>query len=135
MRKILFALFIFSLGFTAVKAQTPTAPTSVVKFEKETHDFGTLKYAADASYTFTFTNTSKEPIVIKDVKTSCGCTTPSYSREPIGPGRKGTVTAKYDSTRQGNFYKTLTVTINDEVKVLTIKGEVEPKPIDTTPTN
>lgn len=99
-----------------------------VKFLKVTHDFGTIKESIGSVTTsFEFINQGKFPIVIQGVKASCGCTTPSYTREPVLPNKKGVVTASYSTIgRPGNFNKTLTVYTNtpDTVYILTIKGTV-----------
>jgi hypothetical protein len=98
------------------------------KFDTEVHDFGNIKEGVQAEHTFKFTNTGKEPIVITNVQASCGCTTPTWSKEPIKPGAQGSVTAIYNSKgRPGNFNKAVTVTSNAKTaqKVLFIKGNVE----------
>ena len=101
------------------------------KFEKKEHNFGTIKEEMGAVTTqFEFTNTGKAPLIIQQVSTSCGCTTPSYTREPVLPGKKGIVSAKYSTTgRPGKFNKTITVYTNvpDTIYKLTIKGDVIPK--------
>ena len=103
----------------------PQAP-SAVKFNEMSYNFGQVTYNTDTRHTFEFKNISSEPVAIKDVGTSCGCTTPSYSKEPVAPGKTGSVTAKYDSGKIGNFTKTLTVYINNEAIKLTITGIVLP---------
>lgn len=111
-------------------AKSPTDPTdaSYAKFDKQIHNFGILDYDGDGKCKFAFTNTGKETLIIKNVKTSCGCTTPSYSKEPVQPNEQGYVTAKYDTKRQGPFHKTLTVIFMDDSQiVLTIKGTVKPQ--------
>ncbi len=110
----------------------PQAP-SAVKFNELSFNFGQVAYNTDTRHTFEFKNISDAPVAIKDVGTSCGCTTPSYSKEPVAPGKTGSVTAKYDSGRIGSFTKTLTVYINNETIKLTITGTVLP-PNSTPPT-
>ena len=99
-----------------------------IKFEKTVHDYGTIKEAdGKAKATFTFTNTGDQPLVITNVKPNCGCTTPSYTKEPVPPKGKGYVTAAYDpKNRPGAFNKTVRVTTNAENSnvILRIKGEV-----------
>jgi hypothetical protein len=94
------------------------------------HDFGTFKEEAGRqTYDFIVTNTGIEPLVIKNVVASCGCTTPDWTKQPIPAGGKGKVTAIYDpANRPGQFNKTLSVYTNTkpEVVVLVIKGEVIP---------
>ena len=115
----------------------PGKSTSLVQFAKTEHDFGKIKEEDKVATTrFTFKNTQKHPIKIVDVKTSCGCTSPNWSRDPIPPGKEGYVEAQYSAWgRPGAFVKTLTVrmrsetdTTREETYTLTIKGEVLPRP-------
>lgn len=103
----------------------------VLKFNKEVHDFGTLKEGPISTYSFEVTNTGNAPVVISNAMASCGCTTPEWSKTPIMPGAKSTIKVGYNTSgRPGNFTKTITVTSNAENAsvVLTIKGNVTPKP-------
>lgn len=112
-------------------SQGPTDPTqaSYSNFDSKIHNFGIIEYAGDGKCEFKFTNTGTENLIIKNVKTSCGCTTPGYSKEPIAAGKAGFVTAKYDTKREGNFQKNLTVIFMDNSQVtLSIKGNVKPNP-------
>ncbi len=100
-------------------------------FEKTEHNFGIIKEEIGSVTTrFEFKNNGDTPLIIQRVSTSCGCTTPSYSREPILPGKEGTISAQYSTVRRpGTFNKTIRVYTNvpDTVYVLTIKGNVTPK--------
>jgi hypothetical protein len=99
-------------------------------FPIDKHDFGTVEESGPIGYEFTFTNTGTAPIVISDVRASCGCTTPSWPKEPIAPGGKGVIKAEYNTTgRIGTFNKSITITSNavEPSKVLYIKGIVDPK--------
>lgn len=112
---------------TTAAAATPTKP-SELKWETETHEFGEIEKGKPVSYEFTFTNTSKKTILLTNVKASCGCTATNYTKTPVKPGEKGTVTATYNAAAPGNFHKTVTVTTNEEgaaPKVLIIKGTVK----------
>ncbi|MGK7393975.1 MAG: DUF1573 domain-containing protein [Candidatus Cyclobacteriaceae bacterium M3_2C_046] len=106
-----------------------------ISFEQKEHDFGLIKEEnGSVTHQFYFTNTGKSPLVIQNVRASCGCTTPGWTREPVPPGEQGFVKALYNPrNRPGAFNKTLTVSSNGEpeVVVLHIKGIVKPKP--TTP--
>lgn len=99
---------------------------AVIKFDKETHDYGTIDQGADGGAEFVFTNTGKEPLVISDAKGSCGCTVPEWPKEPLAPGQKASIKVMYDTKRVGNFQKSVTVTSNgsDAPVILTIKGVV-----------
>lgn len=119
-----------------VKAQPESG--AKIEFEKEVHDYGNLKYGANGQCTFEFKNTGNAPLIISKAVGSCGCTVPSWPKEPIAPGAKGEITVKYDTKRPGSIAKSVTITsnaINDPNKVIRIKGTVGPAPEGTTPTN
>lgn len=106
-----------------------------IKFETTTHDFGTILEAdGSVEYTFEFTNNGNAPLVISDVTSSCGCTTPSWTNKPVLPGQKGTLTAVYDPfKRPGKFHKSMTIISNASIPQtkIYIKGEVESIPRST----
>ncbi len=136
-RKLLFLSYLIFLS-TYVLAQDQKP---VIAFENTSHDFGSLKEeAGPVSYEFTFVNTGESPLVLSDVRPSCGCTTPSWSREPVAPGDTGVIVAQYSPlNRPGTFRKSITVTSNAETNsaVLYIQGIVQPKPktpVDDYPT-
>lgn len=121
-------------------ATTATPPTSLkpenLAFSTESHDFGTVPEGPAAEYEFKFKNTGKEPITIQKVQASCGCTTPSYSKDPVLPGKEGAIKASYNTNgRPGPFTKTITVVSNAGTKVVTIKGTVEKAPTTSAPEN
>ena len=108
-----------------VKEDNPNAPE--ITFEKDVHDYGTIKQGADGTCEFKFKNTGKEPLIISNAKGSCGCTVPTYPKEPIMKGQTGIIKVHYDTKRVGAFTKTVTLNSNakNDTKVLTIKGIVE----------
>ncbi|CAM3577970.1 DUF1573 domain-containing protein [Flavobacterium gelidilacus] len=131
----LVALFISAASF----AQSPEMKSaniatkqaaSELKWENDMHDFGTLSQGKPATYEFTFTNTTKETILITNVRPSCGCTAANYTKTPIKPGEKGMVAATYNASAAGAFTKSITVTTSDSdlPKSLTIKGKVDAAP-------
>jgi len=127
MRAIL-NLMLLLITFSAFSQQK--GPNIV--FDNESHDFGIIKEEkGKVSVTFNFVNTGSEPLIINNVATSCGCTAPNWTKEPILPGKKGFISATYDPTnRPGSFNKSVTVTSNsieNATKSLTIKGTVEQK--------
>ena len=98
-----------------------------IGFSEEKHDFGKLPFKKEAMYSFEFSNTGKSMLVIYDVKTSCGCAVPEWTKKPIRPGKKGQLRIKYDAGYSGVFHKTAEVFYNgpgSPVK-LEIEGEVE----------
>ncbi len=107
-----------------------------MKFKNEDHSFGNVPEGPSVSYDFEFLNISKEPIVLSNVQASCGCTTPTWPKEPIAPGKSSKITATYNTQgRPGPFSKTITVTSNAGTKVLKISGTVEKAPESSVPTN
>jgi uncharacterized protein (DUF58 family) len=135
MKKLLLALTFIAAGtFTYAQESNPNAPE--ITFEQETIDYGTVDKGSDGTREFVFKNTGKEPLIITRAVGSCGCTVPTWPREPIAPGEKGVMKVKYDTQRVGSFSKSVTVTSNasNSSKVLHIKGIVKaPKPVQTTP--
>jgi hypothetical protein len=123
----------------APQAQTP--PSSNLKledmaFKTDMHDFGTVQEGGDIEYSFEFKNTGKEPIILSSVTASCGCTAPSWSKDPVLPNQKSVVKAVYHTDgRVGAFNKAITVVSNAGAKVLTIKGTVEKAPETSVPQN
>ena len=120
--KTIFSLFVALFVFVAVGY----AQKGVMKFAKETHDFGKIEQGKPVTHVFEFKNMGSDPIVINDAQASCGCTKPNWTREPILPGKSGTVSATFNAAAVGPFNKTVTVTSNAEAgqAVLILKGEV-----------
>ena len=125
MKKILSTLCM-ALTAVAMIAQQP-----VITFEKTEHDFGKINEAdGRVSTVFTFKNEGMTPLVLSNVRASCGCTTPTWTKEPVEPGQEGSITVTYNPNgRPGRFQKTVTITSNasEPTKKVYIKGEVIPK--------
>ncbi len=126
MKKISIAFLLsFVLSSMLLAQQKPE-----VKFDKDIHDYGSVKEEVEVALSeFQFTNTGTSPVLIQRVVTSCGCASPSYTREPILPGKKGKVKVAYNTIyRPGTFRKSIRVYTNvpDTVFTLTIKGNVIP---------
>ncbi|MCB0506590.1 MAG: DUF1573 domain-containing protein [Cyclobacteriaceae bacterium] len=96
-------------------------------WESTVYDFGTIELNKPVDHIFEFTNTGDVPLIISNAKASCGCTVADYTREPIAPGSKGFVSARYNAAHAGAFTKTVTVTANtgEQAVVLTLKGVVK----------
>ena len=122
MKKIVILLFVGMIGF-AVSAQEKVAK---IKFETETIDYGTIEKGANGVRVFEFTNIGDAPLVITKVKSTCGCTVPSWPKEPVMPGETGQIEVKYDTKRLDVFIKTILVTSNAQRPsiALKIKGNV-----------
>lgn len=124
----IFLVLILTITVSFVSAQDKAK----FDFEEETFDFGSFKEDnGPVEHKFVFTNKGDAPLLIQGVRASCGCTTPAWSKEPIPPGEKGFITAKYNpKNRPGSFRKSLTITSNADPSssVLYIMGMVEVKP-------
>ncbi len=127
MKQIIAILAFVLVGAVVAKAQN--ANGAVMSFDKEitTIDYGTIEKGGDPIRKFKFTNTGNEPLIIKTAKGSCGCTVPTYPKEPIMPGESNVIEVRYDTQRVGMFTKTVTLTTNEtsDTHTLTIKGEVK----------
>jgi hypothetical protein len=124
------SIIVFVFLFAGLNGQTVTPSIS---FEKVVHDFGKIKEeGGTVQYDFEFVNTGGSPLLISNVRATCGCTAPSWTREPVPPGGKGFVRAIFNPAgRPSAFTKYLYVTSNSEPSVvrLTITGEVLAKPL------
>jgi len=121
MKKILLTALVCFIGIAAINAQAK------FKFDSETIDYGTIEKGSDGVRVFEFTNVGNEPLVISDVKSSCGCTVPEKPKNAIAPGERGQIKVKYDTQNKiGPIRKTVTVYSNasEPIKALKIKGEV-----------
>lgn len=122
---------ILLIAFTLTLAHIATAQAKktddVAKFNSETVDMGKLKLNNPVTATFTVTNVGKEDLVIENVTPGCGCTKSDYTKEPIKPGKTGTITATYNAAAVGKFSKTVYVKFLgvEQQKNLVIVGTVE----------
>ncbi len=131
MKKVIIVLFlsIFSLSINAQtkvepKKIDPNAP--VFEFESKTINYGEIAHNSDGVKTLKFKNIGKSPLIISNVKGSCGCTVPSAPKEPIMPGNEGEIKVKYATNRVGSISKTITIYSNASTPTVTIpvRGKV-----------
>jgi len=122
MKKLILVLFVGLIGFT-MTAQDKAAK---IEFKSETIDYGVIEKGSDGVRVFEFTNTGNAPLIISDVKSSCGCTIPKKPEAPIMPGKTGEIQVKYDTNRVNPIRKAITVMSNADTPtiVLKITGEV-----------
>lgn len=117
---------IFCATTSMVYAQAPQIPA--IEFKALEHNFNKLDYKGNATCTFEFSNKSKVPLILTSVSASCGCTTPEWPKEPILPGKTGSIKVTYNSQIIGVFTKLVYVYSNAATNMvtLTIKGEILP---------
>ena len=131
--EILFVKFICQSGTDHVERtrQQDTGNTQngpKITFNELEHNYGTIQKGGDGNCEFTFTNDGNEPLILTGVRASCGCTTPTWTKEPVMPGKTGTIKVRYNTNNVGSFTKTITVTsnaVNASRSTLKIKGKVE----------
>jgi hypothetical protein len=122
MKNIMLILFVGLLTLGAM-AQEKVAK---IEFKTDTIDYGIIEKGSNGVRVFEFTNTGNAPLIITDVKSTCGCTIPKKPDGPIMPGETGQIEVKYDTNRVNPIRKTITVTSNADTATiaLKIKGEV-----------
>ena len=130
MKKIALICMFATLAFVAnAQEEKNTTPVNgaKIRFEEMEHQYGNIAKGSDGNCEFAFWNEGNEPLILQNVRASCGCTTPSYTQKPVMPGEKGTIKVHYNTNNVGGFSKTVTVTsnaVNDPRVVLRIKGTV-----------
>ena len=128
MKKILLICAVI-LGF-AFTASAQDSEKPVFKFNEEKHDFGKIPQGTPVSTVFEFTNVGKQPLILTDVRPTCGCTIADYTKTPVKSGEKGNIKITYNAAVAAPFNKVIVVTSNAETpqKNLNIVGEVVSKP-------
>jgi hypothetical protein len=153
MKKLLIVCIAFSIGtfngcqdngakkINNSNSNTSSTPADVssgpvMSFDKSSHDFGTINEGEKVTTKCSFTNTGNSDLIIVDARGSCGCTVPSYPKEPIMPGAVGYIKVKYDTKRVGAFTKYVTLTTNatsntsTRLKIMgTVEAEAPPTPL------
>lgn len=133
MKQLGLFLFMCVLSLGLANAQAPAidaasdAAVAEIEFTSLVHDFGPVEKGVPAEATFSFENTGLAPLIITQVKGSCGCTVTDYTKQKILPGKQGMVKATYNAAKVGAFNKSIKVTSNalGEPLTLYIKGVVE----------
>ncbi|MDD4383570.1 MAG: DUF1573 domain-containing protein [Bacteroidales bacterium] len=127
MKTIFASLFLF-MALSVIGQQAGPQ----IQVDKNTHNFGMIKEeAGPVSYNFEIRNTGNSPLIISNVSSSCGCTASDWPKEPLAPGANTTIKATYNPKgRPGTFNQSITVYTNAAPTgtVLTLRGQVEPKP-------
>jgi hypothetical protein len=93
---------------------------SIISWESTSRDFGEIPQGVPVDYTFTFKNSGDVPLVISQVKTTCGCTASNWTKEAIQPGESSEITVTYNAARIGAFHKTVRVMSNSETPITTL---------------
>lgn len=132
MKKILITAAVVLVGIVAfgqTASQAQNGP--IFKLEESNFDFGDIVQGEKVEHVFKFTNTGTEPLIITNIQVTCGCTAPSWPRDPIAPGQKSEVTVAFNTTgKMGGQSKVVTVVsnaVNDENKIMFTANVVQSK--------
>lgn len=145
MKKVFSILMVMAFVFAGMaqndEAQQPKknkkVKTPEITFVKLVHDYGQIEQGANGECEFEFKNTGKADLILTNCRSSCGCTVPSWPKDPIAPGKKAVIKVKYNTQRIGQINKTITFesnAVNDRV-VLKITGNVNAKATEAAPEN
>lgn len=145
MKKILiaFACTVVTLGLQAQGNQTVTKATVEAPTARETlvlketvYDFGKIPQNRPVTHEFEVYNPSLDSLKLENVQAGCGCTTPSWKKEPVAPGASTTINVGYNAAAEGPFEKVVTIYYNGgQVKTLNIRGTVYKLPATSAPQN
>ncbi|WP_428329535.1 DUF1573 domain-containing protein [Mucilaginibacter sp.] len=132
MKKILLVCAVI-LGF-AFTASAQDSEKAEFKFNEEKHDFGKIPQGTPVTTVFEFTNIGTEPLILTDVRPTCGCTIADFTKTPVKKGDKGSIKITYNAAVAAPFNKVIVVTSNAKTpqKNLNIVGEVIAKPVTST---
>ncbi|MBO5611564.1 MAG: DUF1573 domain-containing protein [Prevotella sp.] len=124
MKRIAFMMIMVCMSMMAMAQKG-----AEIKFDKTSHNFGSFSEKnAVQECVFTFTNVGDKPLVINQAVASCGCTVPSYTKQPIAPGKKGEIKVTYNGAGKfpGHFKKTITIRTNGTVEMtrLYVEGDM-----------
>jgi hypothetical protein len=127
-------------AYTTTPYQKPSAalppnpvsnvPGTTLRFDEVRFDFGDMNQGDVVHHSFNFTNTGSNPLIITNAVGSCGCTVPTYPKEPIAPGAKGTIEVQFNSTGKKDMQdKTVTISANTQppTTVISIHANVHAK--------
>ena len=132
---VIVVTLLFSVVIASAQEETKVNGPEI-SFKQTTHDYGTIELNGDGTYNFEFTNTGNEPLILSKPRSSCGCTVPSWPKEPILPGETNNIKVTYNTHKAGVFNKTVTVYSNSKKSstvLLRIKGKVEKKADEALP--
>lgn len=132
---VLFSAVLYAQNAPAIQTTPVKSGGPHLEWESTVIDYGEIKKGGDPLRKAVFTNTGTEPLIIKSARGSCGCTVPTWPKEPIMPGEKGVIEIRYDTQRVGPINKTVSVSTNesDEETRVTIKGNISAEEDQTLP--
>ena len=135
-KALVLALALTGAGFAAQAQTAAVQPANAqvkaagpqIQFDEMKYDFGTAKQGDVVKHVFKFKNTGTQPLVISNIGVSCGCTTPEWTKDPVLPGKTGTITANFNTAgKMGMQNKVLTIESNSAAgnAMVSVVGEVK----------
>lgn len=120
---LLAVLTVFTVN---AQEQKKASTQAEITFTEMEHDYGEVVKGGDGMCEFVYKNTGKAPLMLTNVRSSCGCTIPSWSKEPLMPGKTAKIQVKYNTNNVGTINKSITVESNasNGRVILKIKGKV-----------
>ncbi|MFT4061959.1 MAG: DUF1573 domain-containing protein [Edaphocola sp.] len=110
----------------AREKQVKSLPKTQIFFPEEHFDFGKVKEGEKVRHSFKFRNTGKNPLMISDAQASCGCTVPTFSREPVMPGNEGDIVVEFNTKgRKGKNHKNVLITSNADRERVSVSFDAE----------
>ena len=143
-KAVLFIIYSLLLVLTVCAqsgaSQSPISPAApkveTLRLNEPSYSFGKIPQGRPVIHVFKIQNIGTEPLILENVQASCGCTTPEWSRDPIGPGAEASIKVGYNAYSEGHFNKTVTILYNNgQTKALIISGEVYKLPASAAPEN
>jgi hypothetical protein len=117
---------IFCVMISAFSCQSQTGKADF-HFQQEVYKFGKVKAGKIIEFSYTFTNNGTDPLIISDIKVTCGCTVPAFPKEPVAPGQKSVISVKFDTKGKIGYQdRTLEIFSNarKNPKIIRFKGTV-----------
>lgn len=115
-------------GVEGAMEAVPSGPLTEMSFPETEFDFGTVAEGEKVKHVYKFKNTGSEPLILSNATGSCGCTVPSWPREPIAPGATGEILVEFNSQGKAgdrNQKVTVTANTNPAQTVISLKGKVD----------
>ncbi len=103
-------------------------PKTTISFAEQKHSFGTINEGDKVRFAYKFTNTGANPLVISNAVASCGCTVPSFPKEPVPPGGEGEILVEFNSkNKKGHQEKSVMIYSNAQQEAMPIQFDVDVK--------
>jgi len=125
MKKLLLSLFVLAIAFASTAQNVAKKADDVIKFTEVRYNFGKIKQGVPVIHDFQFSNIGVEPLIIETASASCGCTTPTWPKQPVMKSKADILKAGFNAAAPGPFEKTIFVKIKGIDSLYELKNSVE----------